>query len=440
MVMKVTHRIEQQMYTRAERGIYRQSAGYDTVARSGGLDDAFVKDGIHPYCVYSPPRGLQPAGACDLDYPRAVTVVHYPCGRMLLGQAVHVPADFTGQRTAFFAHNYILPPECAGAALGDIWALLNGTKFEIFYDEASGGVLPLLGSLPCRGDEPGKFAVLGLELPHGQIDRIIQCVKESVSGAKKTYVIVPEGVQGMDAYVCGFLAEVYRRLPDIVKHLLGFCTYARQPENKKGLHLIFLEKGAVKANDSRMSRDFVIDLNENVHTISTPPVADKNADIYLMERISSLPPERFSREINFWHNRMPHLSGCPYFCQAEMNWLDNAIDNLTPRQLSAMPASFICKGKNGKHPSAYVILEILKNISASFAGRNMQGHVDIRYFLGSYSLSPADYKRVIMNLRRLCRPYVNLQNMDNIAFLFRARGSGELNEQELATYLKGGIP
>ncbi|MCL1877994.1 MAG: hypothetical protein FWF80_03985, partial [Defluviitaleaceae bacterium] len=58
--------IEQHFYTRGLRG-------YETVAKSCGLADDFVKKNIHPYCVY---------GGVD-----ALTLAHFSCGKMLFGLA-----------------------------------------------------------------------------------------------------------------------------------------------------------------------------------------------------------------------------------------------------------------------------------------------------------------------------------------------------------------
>lgn len=43
MSSSMTPPIEQQMYTRERRGVFRTTEGFDTVAASPGLDPSFIK-------------------------------------------------------------------------------------------------------------------------------------------------------------------------------------------------------------------------------------------------------------------------------------------------------------------------------------------------------------------------------------------------------------
>lgn len=49
MSYATSHLIQQQMYTRERRGIFRSTEGFDTVANSKGLDASFIKRCCIPY-------------------------------------------------------------------------------------------------------------------------------------------------------------------------------------------------------------------------------------------------------------------------------------------------------------------------------------------------------------------------------------------------------
>lgn len=415
-------KIEQQIYTRERRTMFQKSEGYGTVGKSPGISEAFIKDNIHPYCVY-PTSPLLQKLPNSITCPKAITVVQYQCGRMLLGQAVYVPKDFTGQRATFFAHNYILPPKVAGDILHDIEKVFS-VCFMVNYDAACKGQLDTMNTLPmdCTLSKP---ATLKLIVKPFQLTYILQCIKESVYKDKKTYVIVPAEPVDMHEYVKKLLADIYRNLPDDVRHKLGFCTYAREPMDKKGLHLIFLEKGAVKASKLGISKDFVVDLNEPAPPHSN--IADSGFTAY----IRHLPPERFFPEIEFWHIRTPHRTA--YLIKLENEWLDTNLDKLSLSQFTAIPEAFILRGKNTSHPELYVIYGIIKMCAIAITRCTP---LDLRYFLGSYTLDADSHFRVIKNLRRCYQGHIIPSHFKNIVFLFRARGKGRLDIDGLKIYLE----
>jgi hypothetical protein len=295
--------IGQQLYTRERRGLFRNSEGYDSIAKSPGLSDAFIKENVHPFCVYNPPKALQVYGVPPEDYPKAQTVVHFPDGSVLLGQAAYVPADFTGQRPAFFAHHYILPPEEARTL--DVIQALRETEFLTEYDIACGKELPALSALPPKIDKPeclneaagnagfndeikgegtagtaderptviknwdenpGDPAIQILErlgITREKFKKIIYFLLLSASGTKKTYIVTPVPAPETPSYARALLGALFPYLPSVLQGCLGFCTYSREPENKKGLHLIFLDKDALRLGDPRTARDFVLDIGRN---------------------------------------------------------------------------------------------------------------------------------------------------------------------------------
>ena len=399
-------KIDQHIYTRARRTLFQQSEGYGTVAKTDGLSETFIKEKIHPYCVYLVSPKLQNYTVC----PIALTLVHYPCGRMLFGRAAYKEKDFTGQRATFFAHNYIFPPQMVDGVLRD-FGKLRQVEFLTEYDAGQENRLPQLvnftGVCNCR-----------VAPAITEFDYILQYIAASVRGKQKTYIIVPVDPPQMHDYIWDFLTWLYPRLSDELRHQLGFCTYARGPVNKKGLHLIFLEKGTVA--DSKFANDFVIDLNNNC--VTAPPMTTP-AHAATMNT-------NFPQESEFWHIRTPHRRA--FLLNQGREWIDAKLEKLSLFRLATIPGSFIIRGKGFDQPELYVILGILKTCAGAISTRTP---LDLRYLLGSYSLSPQNHFRVVQNLRRLYQDHITPANYENIVFLFRARGRGRVDIAGLEAYL-----
>ncbi|MDR1663598.1 MAG: hypothetical protein LBR83_01570 [Clostridiales bacterium] len=295
--------IQQQIYTRERRGLFRNSEGYDSVAKSPGLADAFIKENVHPFCVYNAPRFQPPPAVSEWargndapvqepapEYPRAITVVRYPDGQALLGQAVYVAADFTGQRPTFFSHNYILPKEAADTL--NFPAALNKTEFWVEYDIEKGKTLPELSRLP-ETDRPDAFAEsdsagealerLGIE--YKTFYKLVLCLLLSAAGPKKVYVVTPVPPNEVTHYARSLLGVLYEYLPGALMSVLGYCTYSHEPENKKGLHLTFLEKNALRVSDPRVARDYVLDFGQNLFKAEHQPEGSPFLE-YVWERLT----------------------------------------------------------------------------------------------------------------------------------------------------------
>lgn len=369
--------INQQMYTRERRGLYNVNAGYDSIAKSDGLTDSFVKGEIHPYCVFF-------GGA------RSLTVAHFSCGSMLLGQAVHVPVDFTGQRAAFFAHNYILPAERVGECLGDIERLFL-TNFETSYELNRGGELEELDVLPVSPSKSNSISFH--DISETMLTHITNCVIKSVESAKKTYVILSPKTRQKHEFACAMIVEIYKNLPVWLKHIFGFCTCSREPEKRKNIHLVFLESEAFRVGGTRFAGDFTVDLRCEV-----PPQSPYCIDFaaYISKKNRSIAPVKFFAELDFWRTRMPKLSRS--INQVEARWLDENLDKLTSAQLAAIPSDTIKTGKRGENSRLFVQLHILKKVGEALKSN---GEFSLRYFLGNYLLSPEDHARTIFNLRRI---------------------------------------
>ena len=208
-------KIEQHMYSRVRAGVFRTSAGYDTIAASRGLSAEFIKNQIHPHCVY-------PQGA---NGEAVVSIAHFPCGRMLLGQAVFVPKDFTGLRSTFFLHNYILPAKIVDAVLCDIENILRNVKF--LTCEPQGG-FESLNELPMGGEN---------SLDNEQINKIAAFFIKSPFYIRHKRAITTYSIEDMKTCPDSFLKRVINLPPSaFFNEMLFFETRLTKPQDMQELY------------------------------------------------------------------------------------------------------------------------------------------------------------------------------------------------------------
>lgn len=256
--------IQQQMYTRERRGIFRSTEGYDTIAKSDGLDPSFIKKVLHPFCVYDAPAGLTARGEKDdAAYPKAVHLFHTDTGQMVLGCSVYQATDFTGLRSAFFSHNYVIPAERAADTARDYVSLLNAS-FAESYDIETGMTLPELERLPVAADPslPASPAALlaSLGIDEKLFKQLLFAIMSSVATKRKVYVALDVPVESISENAGQLLSLLYASLPYAYRSVLGFITYAMEPQSKKGIHLTFVEQGSLRPNDRNIDKDYTFDL------------------------------------------------------------------------------------------------------------------------------------------------------------------------------------
>ncbi|MFD0586531.1 hypothetical protein ACFQZE_00850 [Paenibacillus sp. GCM10027627] len=255
--------IQQQMYTREKRGIFRSTEGYDTIAVSGGLDSAFVKKVLHPLCVYDAPAELASQGEKDNEaYPDALHLLHLEQGGTVLGRSVYQSADFTGLRSTFFTHHYILPT--AAAKSKDDYRSWLSASFEDQYSIERGSELPQLDRLPQAAASVGQMTASGLlsrlAIGEKQFKSLLYAVLASLGGKKKVYVTLDVPIAQLSARAKELLALLYSCLPYELRNTLGFITYSKEPASRKGIHLTFVETGSLRPGDREIEKEFVFDL------------------------------------------------------------------------------------------------------------------------------------------------------------------------------------
>ncbi|MFD1887132.1 GAP1-N2 domain-containing protein [Paenibacillus wenxiniae] len=257
-------RIQQQLYTREKNGIFRTTEGYDTVARSPGLDLSFIKKNIHPLCAYDAPTELQAQGEKDASlYPAALQLVRLDNRDLVLGQSVYVPTDFTGLRSAFFTHNYVIP-----AVRGEEWVHHYDrwlhADFREQYDTEQGAELDELEEVPVRPSIPvlNPQAVLTeLGLDETLFRQLLGAVMSAIHRHRKVYISLNVPVRDLPVQANRLLHVLMLALPYAFRRRLGFTTYAKEPESRKGMQILFVESGSIRAGDRNLEREYIFDLS-----------------------------------------------------------------------------------------------------------------------------------------------------------------------------------
>ncbi|WP_340021497.1 hypothetical protein MHI24_21175 [Paenibacillus sp. FSL K6-1096] len=255
--------ITQQMYTRARRGVYRATEGFDTVAKSESLDNNFVKKILHPFCLYDAPAELAARGEKEEAlYPAALHLFHTESNETVIGQARYVAADFTGQRSAFFAHNFVVPGVRSEEIVEKYGDWLHA-GFAQQYDGEPGGTLPELEAIPVEEREASAEPLTVLRrlgFTEELFKALVQAVMLSVSGKKKLYVALDAPVSELSQRAVELTEVIYASLPYDFRRRLGVITYAKEPQSRKYIHLTFVEKGSLRPGDRNIEKDYLFDM------------------------------------------------------------------------------------------------------------------------------------------------------------------------------------
>ncbi|MGE7615090.1 glycosyltransferase [Paenibacillus sp. NPDC101420] len=256
-------KIAQQMYTRERRGLFRSTEGFDTVAKSDSLDNNFIKKTLHPFCLYDAPAELAARGEKDETlYPSALHLFHAENGDTVLGTSRYQATDFTGQRSAFFAHNFVVPASRSEEIIQSYGDFLHA-DFAKSYEGELGGTLPELSAIPVirtdrRPDPIAGLRLLGID--EGIFKALLQAVMLSVAGKKKIYIALNVPITELSARTVELTEILYSVLPYEFRRRLGVITYANEPQSRKYIHLSFVEKGSLRPGDRSIEKDFTFDL------------------------------------------------------------------------------------------------------------------------------------------------------------------------------------
>lgn len=255
--------IQQQMYTRGRGGVFHTTDGYDTIAISGGLDQGFIKKYLHPFCLYSAPKKLASSGVKDASlYPEAVTLFQPETGDLVVGQAVFVPADFTGQRSTYFVHNYIVPASRKEEFVRDSAQLFQMAEFAETYDAALSQALPEM-DVVGHGDVDvlsGKDKLLSeLGISPAQFKQLLFAVMSSIAGKKKVFISLNVPVRVYTNYALKLLELIYLHLPYAHRRRLGAMTFSSEPAGMNYIHVTFFEPGTFNYRDRSLEKQYIFD-------------------------------------------------------------------------------------------------------------------------------------------------------------------------------------
>ncbi|OAB31586.1 hypothetical protein PMSD_18520 [Paenibacillus macquariensis subsp. defensor] len=255
--------IQQQLYTRERRGIFRSTEGFDTIGRSKGLDHSFIKKTLHPFCAYDAPAELLARGEKDAAvYPDALHLYHTDNDQTVIGRSVYQSADFTGLRSAFFTHNYVIPRERSEDVITDYAAWLHADFVET-YDIEQGVDLPELNAIPSKGVRrpvDAASVLAGLNIDEKMFKQLLFAVMTATTVKKKVYIALDVPAEQISTYAKQLLEVLYGSMPYAFRKLLGFLTYANEPQSKKGIHVMFVERGSLRPGDRNVEKDFAFDL------------------------------------------------------------------------------------------------------------------------------------------------------------------------------------
>ncbi|WP_049895018.1 GAP1-N2 domain-containing protein [Paenibacillus antibioticophila] len=260
--------IQQQMYTRERKGVFRSTEGFDTVAKSSGLDVAFIKKVLHPFCMYDAPAELVSRSEKDgALYPEAVHLFHAENGETVLGRSIYQPVDFTGLRSAFLTHNYIIPSGRSGEVTESFSAWLDAS-FADSYDPEIGTELAELDEVPTRaaadaalGHASAKETLERLGFDEQLFKQLLFAVMTaSGEGRKKVYISLDVPVEDISREALSLMQIVYSCLPYEHRRRLGFLSYVKEPQSRKFIQVQFVEKGSLRPHDRSIEKDYIFDL------------------------------------------------------------------------------------------------------------------------------------------------------------------------------------
>ncbi|PFO00001.1 hypothetical protein COJ85_18400 [Bacillus sp. AFS076308] len=259
----MSRKIQQHMYTRERKGIFHDTAGYDTIAVSEGLEPSFVKKYLHPFCYYHAPKTLRERGEKDPSlYPPAVTIVQPETGDLVMGQAVFIPADFTGTRSTYFMHTYVIPPLQKEEWVLRPEMLFQLETFQTAYDLSNGPVLPELDVVPFHDTTLLEHEILkALGISHDHFQQLLFAVMTSISGKKKVFISLNVPLQEYTNYALLLLELLYLYLPYTYRRNLGAITFTSEPETRTYIHVTFFEPGTLNLGDRSIEKQFVFDFS-----------------------------------------------------------------------------------------------------------------------------------------------------------------------------------
>ncbi|MEK8129919.1 hypothetical protein WMW72_18615 [Paenibacillus filicis] len=269
MIANGQRSIQQHYFTRAREGVFRANEGFDTVAVSPGLDALFIKSALHPYCYYKGPLELPENGenAGAEAYPAALAVYYADNGDLIIGQTAYVPEDFTGQRSAFFTHQYVIPSTRKDEWVRHPERIFAIQDFAVSHDAAQGKELPELleaAAIPTSDQTQSQHPdvlLSQLGITRETFEMLLMSMMASVTNRRKVYVVLGGEPDRAERDARRLMQILWSCMPYAFRRRMGVLTFSGEAEGKQHLHVTFLGKGALRQSDRQLEREMLFDLS-----------------------------------------------------------------------------------------------------------------------------------------------------------------------------------
>ncbi len=256
--------IEQHYYTRDRKGVFSKTPGYDTVAKSSGLENEFIINTLQNLCFYEAPAQL--AGEEDiLKYPVALFCANTG-NKMIIGVSAFGGKDYTGQRNRYFTHSYIIPEEERENYIENPEKIIYASGFVKDYDIEEGNTLEQISKIPlnsqddCFNSIEDMFSAVNMN--REVFEDLIKACFKSVKYCRKIYIVLDVDYSHINSTSKGILKYLYRVLPFEVRRNLGFITYMKEPKIKDPINIIFLARGSIKRLSTEIKAGYIFDLSK----------------------------------------------------------------------------------------------------------------------------------------------------------------------------------
>lgn len=255
--------IQQQYYTRERKGIFSRTPGYDTVAKSKGLNEEFITSTLQGLCFYEAPASL--VGEEDTSkYPRALFCVNTEDNKMIIGQSVFAGKDYTGQRNRYFTHTYIISEDERDKYIVKPDRIIYSSGFAREYDIEKGIIISEASEIARSKNDDCFNSIEDMFLATGMNSELfINLIKACFDAAqygKKIYIVLDSESSKVTELAKGMLKYLYRGLPFAVRRKIGFITYMKEPRMKDLINIVFLCKGSIKRLNTEIKAGYVFDL------------------------------------------------------------------------------------------------------------------------------------------------------------------------------------
>ncbi|MBU3144308.1 hypothetical protein [Clostridium sp. CF012] len=269
--------IQQHYYTRDKKGLYSDTPGYDTIAKSKGLEDKLIKGVLHDYCFYEAPFELIQEENLN-RYPKALMCINIPSREMVIGCSSFVGKDYTGERNRYFTHNYVVSEVQKEFYIRNPERIFQAAfKMPVFIcdllltDEhgLSKTFLDEIIDIPIYKQSHEFFAkdqfFKELNIQKGTYKKILSACFDSVLNNRKIYILLKVPAQQLSKYSKQLMEYIYIGLPYVVRRKFGFITYVKDSKSKEYINLQFVGKDGIRKADVEKSFAYVFDFQEGRH-------------------------------------------------------------------------------------------------------------------------------------------------------------------------------